>query len=186
MSQDEQDLIRNILAGSSEAFEQLISPYSDRLFNTLAHILRNAEAAEDVLQDALLQAFVKLNTYQGKSAFYTWLYRVAVNRWKDWRISMSRRREDIIEEMFDRTPGPFRTEASLEAKEAEEILSRALQELPDLWRQVIVLREIDDLSYDEVASVLSCSTGTVKSRLFRARSRLKDILLRNNRSYPAE
>ena len=79
MSQDEQDLIRCILDGSNEAFEQLISPYGDRLFNTLVHILRNAEAAEDVLQDALVQAFVKLNTYQGKSSFYTWLYRIAVN-----------------------------------------------------------------------------------------------------------
>ena len=179
-------LVQRAIQGDDLAFSALLAEYRDRIYSTLFGLTGDRDVAEDLLQDVSIKAHQSIRNFRGDSQFYTWLYRVAVNRWKDWRISMSRRREDIIEGMFDRTPGPFRTEASLEATEAKEILSRALQELPDLWRQVIVLREIDDLSYDEVASVLSCSIGTVKSRLFRARSRLKDILLRNNRSYPAE
>ena len=96
---------------------------------------------------------------------------------------MGRRREDILDEVVDRTAGTERTDALVENEELRILLASALQELPDLWRQAVVLREIDGLSYEEIATVLSCSIGTVKSRLFRSRGMLRDILLRDHQDF---
>jgi RNA polymerase sigma-70 factor (ECF subfamily) len=93
---------------------------------------------------------------------------------------MGRRREDILDEVVDRTPGIHRADARVENAELRDLLGQALQELPDMWHQVIVLREIEGLTYEEIAHVLSCSIGTVKSRLFRARGMLRDILIRDH------
>ena len=156
MSQDEHDLIRSILAGSSEAFERLISPFSDRLFNTLAQILRNAEAAEDVLQDALVQAYVKLDTYQGKSGFYTWLYRIAVNLAFSYRrrerpmISMDNQKNELGDEPVS-TFDPVDAD-SLRADRAE-LLHTAIGELPDEFRAVIILREIEGCDYETIGNI---------------------------------
>ncbi|MAP74173.1 MAG: RNA polymerase subunit sigma-70 [Planctomycetaceae bacterium] len=180
VSQDEHDLIRSILAGSSEAFERLISPYSDRLFNTLAHILRNAEAAEDVLQDALLQAFVKLNTYQGKSSFYTWLYRIAVNL----AFSYRRRERPTISMDSQKREHGEEPHSTLEAVDAEslrmeraEILHLAIGELTEEFRTVIILREIEGCDYETIGDILAISPGTVRSRIHRGRLQLREKLI---------
>ena len=180
MSQDEHDLIRSILAGSSEAFERLISPYSDRLFNTLAHILRNADAAEDVLQDALLQAFVKLNTYQGKSSFYTWLYRIAVNL----AFSYRRRERPTISMDSQKREHGEEPHSTLEAVDAEslrmeraEILHLAIGELTEEFRTVIILREIEGCDYETIGDILAISPGTVRSRIHRGRLQLREKLI---------
>ena len=180
MSQDEQDLIRCILDGSSESFEQLISPYGDRLFNTLVHILRNAEAAEDVLQDALVQAFVKLSTYQGKSSFYTWLYRIGVNLAFSYRrrerpmISMESQKSELGEEPVS-VVEPVDAEA-LRAERAE-LQHSAIGELADEFRAVIILREIEGCDYETIGNILDISPGTVRSRIHRGRLQLREKLI---------
>ena len=180
MSQEDQELIRSILAGSSEAFEQLIAPYGDRLFNTLSHILRSAEAAEDVLQDALVQAFVKLNTYQGKSSFYTWLYRIAVNLAFSYRrrerpmISMDSQKSELGDE-------PVSTMDAVDAEslrsERAELLYAAIGDLAEEFRAVIILREIEGCDYETIGGILQINPGTVRSRLHRGRMQLREKLL---------
>ena len=177
--QSDAALVLRAQNGDQRAFSDLLSRYRDRIYATLFALTGDREVSEDLLQDVSIKAHQSIGRFLGESQFYTWLYRVAVNRWKDWRISMSRKREDIVEDVFERTPATHRTEAHAEAAEIRHILMTALNELPDLWRQVIILREIDDLSYEEIADVLSCSIGTVKSRLFRARARLRDLLVRD-------
>ena len=179
MSDEEQELIRSILAGSSEAFERLISLYGDRLFNTLAHILRSPEAAEDVLQDALVQAFVKLGTYQGKSSFYTWLYRIAVNLAFSYRrrdrpmISMDSQKSELGDEPISRVDA---VDADSLRAERAEMLYTALGELAEEFRAVIVLRELEGCDYETIGNILQISPGTVRSRIHRGRMQLRDKL----------
>ena len=180
MSQDEQELIRCILAGSSADFEQLITPYTDRLFNTLVHILRNQEAVEDVLQDALVQAYIKLDTYQGKSGFYTWLYRIAVNLAFSYRrrerpmISMDNQKSELGDEPVSKFD-PVDAD-SLKAERAE-LLHTAIGELPDEFRAVIILREIEGCDYETIGNILEISPGTVRSRIHRGRIQLREKLI---------
>ena len=167
--------------GNDEAFSLLLVRYRDRIYATLFGLTGDRDISEDLLQDVSLKAHLSIHRFRGESQFYTWFYRVAVNRWKDWRISRGRRREDILDEVVDRTPGGHRTDARVENAELRDLLGQALQELPDTWRQVIVLREIDGLTYEEIGQALLCSIGTVKSRLFRARGMLRDILIREHK-----
>ena len=176
-------LVLRAQGGDVDAFSGLLIRYRDRIYATLYGLTGDRDLSEDLLQDVCIKAHQSIGRFRGESQFYTWLYRVAVNRWKDWRISMARKREDIIDDVFERTPGSSRTDDAVEQAEIRVILAAALQELPDMWRQVIVLREIDDLSYEEIAAVLSCSIGTVKSRLFRARGRLRDVLERDHQEF---
>jgi RNA polymerase sigma-70 factor (ECF subfamily) len=176
-------LVARAQKGDGQAFSVLLSRYRDRIFATLYGLTGDRDISEDLLQDVSLKAHLSICRFRGDSQFYTWLYRVAINRWKDWRVSMGRRREDILDEVVDRTAGTERTDALVENEELRILLASALQELPDLWRQAVVLREIDGLSYEEIATVLSCSIGTVKSRLFRSRGMLRDILLRDHQDF---
>ncbi len=179
-SQSDSALVFRARQGDDGAFSLLLSRYRDRIYATLYGLTGDRDISDDLLQDVSIKAHSSIRRFRGECQFYTWLYRVAVNRWKDWRISIGRRREDILDEVVERTPGSFRTDAGVERAELRELLDRALQELPDLWRQVVVLREIDDLTYEEISHVLSCSIGTVKSRLFRARGKLREILIRDH------
>jgi len=97
-----------------------------------------------------------IGRFRGDSQFYTWLYGVALNRWKDWQLSMSRRREEVIEGVFKRTAGSARSDAAAEHTEMVQMLTAALDEFPPVWRDVLVLREIDDLSYKEIAGQMEC------------------------------
>ena len=166
--------------GDSKAFSLLLVRYRDRIYATLFGLTGDRDISEDLLQDVSLKAHLSINRFRGESQFYTWLYRVAVNRWKDWRISTGRRREDIMDEVVDQTPGVHRADARVENAELRDLLGQVLQELPDTCRQAIVLREIDGLTYEEIGQKLFCSIGTVKSRLFRARGMLRDILIRDH------
>jgi RNA polymerase sigma-70 factor (ECF subfamily) len=176
-------LVARAQKGDGRAFSVLLSRYRDRIFATLYGLTGDRDITEDLLQDVSLKAHLSICRFRGDSQFYTWLYRVAINRWKDWRAWMGRKQEDILDEVVDRTAGTARTDALVENEELRIILAGALQELPDLWREAVVLREIDGLTYEEIATVLSCSIGTVKSRLFRSRSMLRDILLRDHQDF---
>ena len=180
MSDDNKELIRQAAEGSSQAFELLITPYTSRLFNTLMHILRCRESAEDVMQNALFNAYLKLDTYRGDSAFYTWLYRIAVNMALSYRraakpvVSTNQQQEMTGQEVIDQNEA---VGEALEREERAAVLHAAIGTLPEQYRSVIILREIEGCNYDTIAEILSISSGTVRSRLHRARLQLKEKLL---------
>ena len=172
-------LIGRTLAGEPAAFGELVLRYQDRLYNSLVRLLGSAEDARDAVQDAFVQAFVKLDTFRGSSAFYTWLYRIAFNtamsharRQRPTR-SLDEERTDRGREPVDGQPTP---DAQLDTSERAVQVQRALAELSAEHREVIVLREMDGCKYEEIAEILELPVGTVRSRLFRARLELRDRL----------
>ena len=176
---DDTRLIDETLAGHSAAFGELVKKYQDRLYNTVVHVAGGAEDARDVVQDAFVQAFVKLDTFQGSSAFYTWLYRIAFNMAASHRrrrrpvLSIDRVRETSGTEPVDDTEGPNQR---VERNERHRQVRQALGRLSNEHRAVLVLREIDGCCYETIAGILELPIGTVRSRLHRARLQLREEL----------
>jgi RNA polymerase sigma-70 factor (ECF subfamily) len=176
---DDATLIAATLAGDNAAFGRLVAAYQDRLFNSLLRVLGSSEDAADIVQDAFVQAFTKLNTFRGDSGFYTWLYRIAFN------LAMSHARRGrktesldgmksvVGEEPLDGRPT---VETGMMQQERAELVHAALAQLSMDYRQILVLREIDGCRYDEIAVILDLPVGTVRSRLFRARMEMRDLL----------
>lgn len=176
---DDPQLIDEALAGDSAAFGDLVRRYQDRLYNTIAHLVGSGEEARDVVQDAFVQAFVKLETFKRNSAFYTWLYRIAFNvsvsrhRRRKPSLSLHHMREASGHEPVDGSMAP---EGRLEQQELACQVQRGLTALSEEHRTVLVLREIEGFSYEEISEVLEVPVGTVRSRLHRARLQLRDQL----------
>lgn len=179
MVSDDFPLIDACLRGDRAAFGQLVRQYQDRLFNSLFHVLGSREEAEDVAQDAFVQAFTKLNSFQKQSGFFTWLYRIAFNlamsrmRRKRPESSIEMRREGAGEDPVDSGEAP--SDAMLKAERAEQVRS-ALAQLSEDSRSILILREIDGCDYENIAEILEVPIGTVRSRLHRARLQLKEQL----------
>ena len=181
---DDLALIDDALTGNSSAFGRLVTRYQARLYNTLVHVMGSTDEAHDVCQDAFVQAFVKLRTFQRASSFYTWLYRIALNmaasrrRKKRPVISVEQHREATG---FDPPARDGRPSQRLERQERVTQVRAALAGLADEFRTVLVLREIDGHPYDAISEMLDLPLGTVRSRLHRARmelrEQLKDVLL---------
>ncbi len=176
---DDDQLIDQALRGQSEAFGQLVLKYQDRLFNTVFHVVGHAEDARDIVQEALVQAFLKLDSFRRESAFYTWLYRIALNL----AASHQRRRRpaaslDGLRETGNMEPADDEDDPaeSLERQERCRQVRRAIAQLADEYRSVLVLREIDGCRYETIAEVLDLPLNTVRSRLHRARLQLKEVL----------
>jgi len=176
---DDASLIAATLAGDTAAFGRLVGQYQDRLYNSLLRVLGSAEDAADITQDAFVQAFTKLETFRGSSAFYTWLYRIAFN------LAMSHARRgrktaslDGIKAMVGEEPmdGAPAIDTGLIQQERIELVQTALAQLGMDYRQILVLREIEGYSYEEIAEILELPVGTVRSRLFRARMHMRDLL----------
>lgn len=176
---DDAQLIAETLAGKTKAFGQLVLKYQDRLYNTVVHVVGSIEDARDAVQEAFVQAFVKLETFQQTSAFYTWLYRIAFNvaashcRRRRPTVSVEQARENTGQEPIDGNSGP---EQRLEQEERCRQVQQALAALSDEHRTVLVLREIDGCCYETIAEVLDLPVGTVRSRLHRARMQLREQL----------
>jgi RNA polymerase sigma-70 factor, ECF subfamily len=176
---DDASLIDSTLAGDTEAFGRLVERYQDRLYNALVRFLGSAEDARDVTQDTFLQALTKLRTFRREAAFYTWLYRIGFNLAMSSRrrakpcVSIDRLQREAGAEPSDNGAPPDRN--LLQAERAEKV-QLALGRLPAEHRQVVVLREIEDCSYESMAEILDVPIGTVRSRLFRARLQLKEHL----------
>jgi RNA polymerase sigma-70 factor, ECF subfamily len=173
------DCIARVRGGDRTAYDTLVVRYQDRLFNTLARLTSSADDAMDIAQDAFIQAYTKIDTFQGKAAFYTWLYRIAFN------LAMShgrKRRPLTVLNAGDttRTIEPATTTDSprecLEAAERVAAVQAAIHDLADDHRQVVVLRELEGCDYEQIAEILEIPVGTVRSRLFRARAQLKEKL----------
>ncbi len=173
------ELIDACLCGDSASFGELVRKYQDRLFHTMRHVVSSREEAEDVVQEAFVQAFVKLASFKRNSAFYTWLYRIAFNtavsrgRRRRPEMSVDAAREAIGEEPMDNTEDA--AERVLRQERAVQV-QQALTELSDEHRAILVLREMEGLCYEEIAEVLDLPVGTVRSRLHRARSQMREQL----------
>jgi len=177
----DQELIDRCLAGRSEAFGLLVERYQHRLYGTLVHVVGSAEQARDVAQDAFLHAFEKLATFRGQSAFYSWLFRIALNaavsaRRKTARIhgSIDALREATGEEPLDgHGVAPWH---AMHVSDRQRMVQRALADLPEEYRTALILKEMDELKYEEIAEILDVPIGTVRSRIHRARQELRSRL----------
>jgi len=176
---DDAQLIEQTLAGKPAAFGELVRKYQDRLYNTVVHVVGSAEDALDVVQEAFVQAFLKLDTFQQSSAFYTWLYRIAFNMAASHRrrrkpaLSVEHARESSGLEPIDGQPGPG---DQVEQDERCRQVQQAIAGLTEEHRTVLVLREIDGCCYETIAEILDVPIGTVRSRLHRARLQLREEL----------
>ncbi len=188
-SNDDNSLIAACRAGRTEAFGVLVQRYQDRLYPTMLRLTGSAEDALDLLQDAFLRAFEKLDKFQGESSFYTWIYRIAVNL----ALSGRRRRKGAVRvigatrvDALDPPSDPSLSDPALplERAERDRLIQEALNALANDHRAVVVMKEFDGLRYEEIATVLGVPVGTVRSRLHRARlelrDRLKDVVIEDH------
>lgn len=180
-SVEDADLVRETLAGNQLSFQLLVERYQGRMFALIRGYTRSAVEIEDIVQDTFLKAYTRLASFQHQSSFSTWLYRIAVNTVLDFLKRCGRSPVQAVEDPeVVSAPGPspaFAPDAKMEREEIAEVTHKVLQELPEIFRTVLILREFEDRSYQEIADILGISIGTVESRLFRARARFKDKLL---------
>ena len=187
MSEREIDqlLVERAQGGDQHAFDQLVGKYQRKLGRLLSRFIRDPSEVEDVTQEAFIKAYRALPQFRGDSAFYTWLYRIGVNTAKNYLVSQGRRAPTSTEydaeeaESFEdasqlrdiNTP-----ESLLLSKQIGQTVNAAIDALPEELRSAIVLREIEGFSYEEIASMMNCPIGTVRSRIFRAREAVANKL----------
>lgn len=170
-------LVRRVQKGDKGAFDILVLKYQHKIVNLVMRYVRDPEQAMDISQEAFIKAYRALPRFRGDSAFYTWLYRIAVNTAKNHLAAQRRRPMDIEldlqdPEQFDlhaRLKETDTPEAVMISREMKETVEQAIQSLPDDLRTAIILRELDGMSYEEIAETMECPVGTVRSRIFRAR-----------------
>ena len=174
----DQQLVERVQRGDKAAFDLLVLKYQRKIFRLLSRLIRDTAEIEDVAQEAFVKAYRALPNFRGDSAFYTWLYRIAINTAKNYLVSQGRRAPtsttaDVEDaETFDdgdhlrdlNTP-----DSMLVTKQVGDAVNRAIDQLPEDLRTAIVLRELEGLSYEEIAESMQCPIGTVRSRIFRAR-----------------
>ena len=187
MTQEEElQLIRLVLAGETEAFEALVRAHEKNVYNLALRMTGDPQDAEDMAQEAFLKAYRSLGDFRSESRFSVWLYRIVSNVCLDFLRRRSRRpsvslttEDDEGEELQRDVPDErFSPETLLERRLTREAVREGLRELPEEQRQILLLREIEGLSYEEIGEILDLEPGTVKSRIFRARKRLCAFLLR--------
>ncbi|MBW7472755.1 RNA polymerase sigma factor RpoE [Marinobacter sp. F4218] len=175
-SQTDLQLVRKVRNGDRAAFDLLVVKYQSRVASIISRYVYDSQEVMDLTQEAFVKAYRALDRFRGDSAFYTWLYRIAVNTAKNYLESRGRRPQgsaDVVEaENFD-DGGRLRDVASperlLQREELQKALSEAITQLPEELRSAFLLREYDGLSYEDIARILDCPIGTVRSRIFRAR-----------------
>jgi len=174
--------VARLREGDDGALREVVEAFSERLTAVVAGLLRDRDAVDDVVQETFVKAFYRIRSFKGDAGLYTWLYRIAVNAAKDHAKARSRRPAGSLEDLptgaaalpSDDRPAIER----IEDRETRLAVRRAVAMLPSKFRAVLVLREIEGMRYEEIATVLDLSLGTVESRLFRARRRLKILLTR--------
>jgi len=183
--QIDQQLVERVQQGDKQAFGLLVTKYQRKLSRLLSRMIRDPAEVEDVVQEAFIKAYRALSSFRGESAFYTWLYRIGINTAKNYLVSLGRRassRSDVqsedaegfedAEQLRDvDTP-----ERLMMSRQVVEAVDEAMDHLPEELRMAIVLREIEGLSYEEIAVTMGCPIGTVRSRIFRARDAISERL----------
>jgi len=178
LAQDtDQELVKRVQKGDQAAFDMLFARYQVRILNLISRYVRDADEVRDVAQEAFIKAYRAIPRFRGDSQFYTWLYRIAINTAKNHLVSRSRRPPSSDVDIED---ADYRDDADMlrDSEDPESALARdqlqstiheALTQLPDDLRSALTLREFDGLSYEQIADILECPVGTVRSRIFRAR-----------------
>lgn len=176
---DDGRLIQATLDGDTDAFGRLVQKYQDRLFHGISHMLGSPSDAEDVVQEAFVLAYTRLGSFQAKSQFYTWLYRIAINT----GISHKRKKRPVVSLDADHSPAHGMADEKSESpdhgmhvQEQSAEVHRALNRLSEEHRRIIVLREMDGLCYESISEILKLPVGTVRSRLHRARAQMRELL----------
>jgi RNA polymerase sigma-70 factor, ECF subfamily len=181
----DQQLVERVQRGDKQAFGLLVDKYRRKLARLLSRFIRDQAEVEDVVQEAFIKAYRALPNFRGESAFYTWLYRIGINTAKNYLVSMGRRpqtsNEIEVEDAENFEDGDeLRTvdtpETELMTKEIAKTVQTAIESLPEDLKTAIVLREIEGLSYEEIATMMDCPIGTVRSRIFRARESIAERL----------
>jgi RNA polymerase sigma-70 factor, ECF subfamily len=174
----DQQLVERAQRGDKHAFELLVVKYQRRLGRLISRFVRDAAEAEDVTQEAFIKAYRALPAFRGDSAFYTWLYRIGINTAKNYLVSLGRRaptsthfdaEESEDFEGADLLQDVNTPENELMSKQVAGVVNASLLQLPEDLRTALTLREIEGLSYEEIAEIMNCPIGTVRSRIFRAR-----------------
>jgi RNA polymerase sigma-70 factor, ECF subfamily len=174
----DQQLVERAQRGDKRAFELLVAKYQRKLGRLLSRMVRDPAEVEDVTQEAFIKAYRALPSFRGDSAFYTWLYRIAINTAKNYLVALGRRAPTTTEfdhedaENFEEAEAlrdSSTPEGELHGKQIAATVNRAMEALPEDLRTAITLREIEGLSYEEIANLMNCPIGTVRSRIFRAR-----------------
>jgi RNA polymerase sigma-70 factor (ECF subfamily) len=174
----DQQLVERAQRGDKQAFELLFAKYQRKLSRLLSRFIRDPAEVEDVAQESFIKAYRALPSFRGDSAFYTWLYRIGINTAKNYLVAMGRRAPTTTEfdseeaESFedgDQLRDINTPESMLMSKEIAATVNQTMEELPEELRAAITLREIEGLSYEEIAGIMNCPIGTVRSRIFRAR-----------------
>jgi len=177
VEQSDLELVRRAQRGERGAFDLLVLRYQHKVVKLVARLLRDPTEAEDVAQEAFVKAYRALASFRGDSAFYTWLYRIAVNTARNAMASRQRRPLDYEADLSETEQSAVASrmshsdtpEATVLSDEIHATVNRAVAELPEDLRTAIILREIEGLSYEEIAAAMDCPVGTVRSRIFRAR-----------------
>ncbi len=183
--ESDRGLVRRVQKGDRRAFDLLVLKYQHKIISLVGRYVHDHHEAQDVAQEAFIKAYRALGNFRGDSAFYTWLYRIAINTAKNYLVARSRRPPGSDVEIDDAehyegdnalkdlaTP-----EGGLRARELERAVNEAVANLPEELRTAIMLREYDGLSYEDIASIMDCPVGTVRSRIFRAREAI-DVKIR--------
>jgi RNA polymerase sigma factor (sigma-70 family) len=182
---DEPELVNRARRGDLQAYDELVRRYQERIYATVYHMTSNHEDANDLAQEAFIKGFQALKTFKGGSSFYTWVYRIAVNKTINFHKQRRNRSHmslndldfnaehdpDLVALVSDKTP---RREAGL--SELQEKLNEAMQTLSEAHRLVVTLHDVQGMSHEEIAKIMDCNVGTVRSRLFYARQQLQGQL----------
>ncbi|HEY9512293.1 MAG TPA: RNA polymerase sigma factor RpoE [Rhodanobacter sp.] len=186
MGENELDraLVERVQRGDKRAFDLLVRKYQHRVIGLVSRYVRNHAECEDIAQESFIRAWRAIDAFRGDSAFYTWLYKIAVNTAKNHLVAMSRRPPaddvDVDDAAFTASAERMQDNATPEhemmRQEIEQSVFSTVQALPEELRTAITLREVDGLSYDEIAHAMDCPIGTVRSRIFRAREAIDEKL----------
>ncbi|MGH8764268.1 MAG: RNA polymerase sigma factor RpoE [Burkholderiales bacterium] len=181
----DQQLVERVQRGDKRAFDLLVEKYQRKLARLLSRLIRDPGEVEDVTQEAFVKAYRALPSFRGDSAFYTWLYRIGINTAKNYLVAMGRRAPtstDVEAEDAEGYEGGEQLrdintpESLLLSKEIASTVNAAIEDLPEELRSAIQLRELEGMSYEEIAKLMDCPIGTVRSRIFRAREAIADKL----------
>ncbi len=183
------ELVSRVQAGDKQAFDLLVIKYQRKIMRLLSRMIRDPAEIEDVAQEAFIKAYRALPQFRGESAFYTWLYRIAINTARNWLAA--NKRAPSTPSAFENEEGETfnesdvltdgsNPESEMASRQIAETVNKAINDLPEELRNAIVMREIDGMSYEDIAESMNCPIGTVRSRIFRAReaiaTRLRPLL----------
>lgn len=180
----DQELVERVQQGDRAAFDLLVRKYQHKVIKLVSRYVRDSSEALDVAQEAFIKAYRAISSFRGESAFYTWLYRIAINTAKNYLVAKSRQPVNKESEVGD--PDQFDLASQLTdidtpeglilSEEIRQTILQAIEQLPEDLRTAIILRELEGMSYEEIAQAMDCPVGTVRSRLFRARESIDNEL----------